>query len=169
MSFSAMRTGFTLLELLVVAALLTVAVGVATLNLHGMSDQARLQAAATQVGAVYRLAVCEAARSDRPRVLQFDRCACMVGKPAHREGVWIWSFAPRIELVSKVRILKVSTWDAANATAAVEPPWNVIIAPGLSTTDLYLELMLDNGSRGAASLDGITGAAKLRLLHDERE
>ena len=167
MSPTKRRTGFTLVELMAVATLLAMAVGVAALNVQGMSQQAQLQVAASQVGAVYRLATCEAARSGRPQILTFDRHGCAVKKPVYREGRWTWSLAPRFELVSKVRIVKALACGFEDKRAA-GPPWEVAITPGALNSDLCLELALSNGVRGTVKLDGITGMTQVRLSHDER-
>jgi type II secretion system protein H len=161
------RTGFTLLELMLVAALLAIAVGVATLNVHGMTDQARLQVTASQIGAVYRLAMCEAARSGRPRVLTFDRHGCAVKKPVYNEGQWAWSLAPQFELVSGVSVVKVLECGSEHKHTT-RSPRDVVITPGALNSDRCLELRLDSGSRGTVKLDGMTGMTQVRLVHDER-
>jgi len=158
------RTAFTLVELMVVATLLALAVGVATVNFHGMSDAARLSAAATQIGSLYRVASSSAKRSGLPRMLRFGSHECLLAQSVRQEGEWTWSEGAAIALVSRVGIVDVRSGTPDEKTTSDGPPWLVMLTPGGIQNDLVLFLALPSGARGRLQVDGYTGFEELRLL-----
>lgn len=63
--------GFTLVELLAVVVILAVTTAVVTVRLDGFTARGRLNSAARQIGAIYRLARAQALASGRPALLEY--------------------------------------------------------------------------------------------------
>ena len=157
---------FTLLEMTAVVTLLAIAVGIATMRVSGTADHARLEAAATQIGSVYRLTVCQAARSGRPRILSLDPHGCIVKEPVYRDGNWLWSPAPRIEWTGGVALANVYPFDGNNVPSQAAVPWEIIISPGAIDAAYGVVLKLPSGSEATYLLDGVIGVS---TLHTEKE
>ena len=164
MSRAARRAAFTLLELVAVITLLALTVGVSTIGLAGLSDEGKLEAAASQIGAVVRIASCAATRSGKPRMLQFDHRGYVVKKPVRRDGQWAWSSAPRTDLVSRVRITNVFPSSEGPDTRRSGPPWMMVVHPGALHCRRGFQLELANGKQGIVGIDGLTAIARIELV-----
>lgn len=103
------RSSFTLIELVVVLALLSTALSLVVFRLDGFSDAGRLRSAAAQLAAWVRLAQSEAAAAGVPRLLRFeqDSSRLVLHKPALRYGAWNWDEGASFELGDGVRIQRV--------------------------------------------------------------
>jgi len=119
----------TLLELMAVITLLSLGVGLTTLNTRGASDMSRLRAAALQIGAVYRLAALEATRSGMPRALLLEPTQIAVKKPAHLDGAWRWSVSPPVALVRKVRIVDAYPAGGVPGRLGAQMGWEIAVEP----------------------------------------
>ena len=155
-------SSFTLLELIVVVTLLTIAVGFATVNLRGFSDRARLHAAATQIGSFYRVARLSALRSGMPCVLRFNRRECTLATPNEQEGQWVWSDESQITLVGKVGIVDVQTTWLEDEREAGDSPWRVMLIPGDMNRDFQVSIVTSSGVRASVYVDGYTGAEEVQ-------
>lgn len=156
MPAKAKHRGFTLLELMAVVTLLTVALGVVLLSTAGLTDRARLRAAAAQIGTIYRLALLHARESGMPRLLQFGRRGCTVSKPEFREEQWQWSSGASMVLAEKVSIRRVWPLGGAGRLPA-GGPWSIVVAPNTVTPGYRFELQLENELIGLVTIDGYTG------------
>ena len=85
------RRGFTLVELLVVITLMSVAVGTVIFRLDNLTARGRLQSAAASLQASLRLAQMEAKTSSMPRKLSFvpDR-RLLLRTPKRSADGWSW-------------------------------------------------------------------------------
>ncbi len=85
-------SGFTLLELLAVITLMSLAVGITVLRMDGFTDQSRLQSAASQLASLVRLAQAQARTSGVPRLIEYKIDADRLGMhiPRHANDGWQW-------------------------------------------------------------------------------
>jgi len=157
----------TLIELMAVVTLIALAVGMVILSVNGLSENARLQAAATQIGALYRIALCEAMRTGQPRILAVDRTYCSVQKPTYEDAGWRWSTGPSIRLASGVRVSKVQPDGGSPGNRSGTGPSYVAVRPSLSNVDLRVELSTSAGRRATAVIDAVTGSAQVTVDSDE--
>jgi prepilin-type N-terminal cleavage/methylation domain-containing protein len=153
------RTGLTLIELMAVVTLLAVAVGVATLNMHGISEEARLLAAAEQIASCCRLAAIEADRTGRPHVMVLNEGRCAMKRPRLVDGSWRWEMAGEFELGSKVRILPGQSPELA--TDSTSGRWQFPVPPG-DPGSLMVRLRLESGAAAAADIRCSLGTVQLR-------
>jgi len=135
---------FTLVELTVVMVLMTLAIGLATLGMRGLSDRGRIDAAAAQLGSAMRLAEIQSARSGVPQVLAFDSHGWTLRQPQWRDDRWAWSESSRLELVRKVAVRRIFMGGVADS-AHVDAPWLVTITPGARDTNVVFEVQLASG------------------------
>jgi type II secretion system protein H len=100
---------FTLVELVVVLALMSTALGLVVLRLDGFSDRSRLRSAAGQLAAWVRLAQTEAKVSGAPRLIEYDpdNGRVTLHKPRAQKGVWAWDDGVKYDTGTAVRIDKV--------------------------------------------------------------
>lgn len=87
-----MRAAFTLVELLVVVTLMTLAVGLTVFRLDSLSENGRLQSATRQAESILRFSACQARTTGEPRLVVFDRESdrFRLKAPAQEEGRWHW-------------------------------------------------------------------------------
>ena len=106
---STQRPCFTLLELLVVMALMSVAVGLVVFRLDGLTENGRLQSAAYQFASIVRLAENEARLSGTPRLLEYalDQDGVRLRKPREVEGVWEWDPGTEFQTATGVAVKDV--------------------------------------------------------------
>lgn len=161
------RRGFTLLELLVVLTLMTVTIGIATISVGGMTDQARIYAAATRIGTAYRLAAFDSARSGLPHMLQLDRKNCRVAQPVWREEAWSWSSGPSFEMPGKVRLVGVKRTATTDEELMIEPPWQIAVPPGVRNVPYAFVLRVGNRVQGLAVIDALTGTPTVRMVNSD--
>lgn len=100
------RASFTLLELLAVVTLMSVAVGFATLRLDGLGDTGRLRGAAGQIASILRLTQAVARTSGEPRLVEYvqDDASLIVHAPTRTDDSWQWSTGQPYPLAGGVRI-----------------------------------------------------------------
>ena len=103
------RASFTLLELLVVVTLMSVAVGMVVFRLDGVSDTTRLRSSATQIGSLLRLTQIQARTSGSPRLFEYvtDRDRVVVRAPQTQEDGWRWDEGLEYSIGTGVRIRRV--------------------------------------------------------------
>lgn len=104
------QTGFTLVELLVVITLMSLAVGMTVFRLDGVSAHGRLRSTATQLAAVLHLARTEAQASGTPRLLEYqpDARQVVARRPTVQDGTWEWGTGIHYELSTRVPIVRVT-------------------------------------------------------------
>ncbi len=157
------RSAFTLIELVVVVTLITMAIGWATVDLQGVSERTRLRAAATQIGAVHRMAVMAASTSSLPRRMRWDSRSCTVAKPVFKEGAWVWGSPVKFELVIRVRIRSVGP-NAGRGTALPSgPPWEFVVAPGDTSMNYVFAIETTHALRGTVRVDSYRGTESFQL------
>lgn len=100
---------FTLIELMVVAVLMTLASGILVTHLDDFTDRGRLRAAASQTAAVLHLATTRAKASGVPVRVTYDINGDRVrmAKPVLRDGRWIWDEQLEWSTATGVRIDRV--------------------------------------------------------------
>lgn len=157
------RISFTLIELMVVVTLITIAIGWATVDLQGVSERTRLRAAATQIGAVHRMAAMAASTSSLPRRMRWDSRSCRVAKPVFKNGEWAWGSEVRFDLVDRVRIRSVGAKPQRKAKTPTGPPWEFVIAPGDTSMTYDFALATTRGVGGAVRVDMFRGVESLQL------
>ncbi len=156
----------TLIELMAVVTLLALAVGVTTVQAHGVSERAQLRSAATQIESVYRLALTEAVRSGKPRRLVFQQHSVAVHKPMLVEGVWTWSRGSRFRLVRKVRIVSVMPWPSDARIVSSDDAWPVLLRSGSKMQMYRVELALGRDYRASLYMDGYGSRLELSAAED---
>lgn len=147
------RPAMTIVELMVVITILALAVGVLTVNVHGVSDSVRLRSAADQIASIYNLALASAARTGLPHVMQFDSTGCVIQAPRKSDGRWTWHDTADLRLIEGVQIIR-----SVNANepgdARQEPPWRVAVNRGSDALSVSLELATDRNARGTLHIEG---------------
>ncbi len=100
---------FTLVELVVVLALMSTALGLVVLRLDGFSDHGRLRSTAGQLAAWIRLAQTEAKVSGVPRLIEYDfeEGRVTLHKPRIQKGAWAWDDGVKYDTGTAVRIERV--------------------------------------------------------------
>lgn len=161
------RQAFTLLELVTVVTLITIAIGWATVDLQGVSERTRLRTAATQIGAVHRMAVMAAATSSMPRQVRWDSRSCTVAKPVFKEGAWGWGSQVKFDLVNRVRIRSVGPSPRREAAVATGPPWEFVVAPGDTSMTYEFVLETTHAVRGTVRVDSFRGTESFQLERAE--
>jgi prepilin-type N-terminal cleavage/methylation domain-containing protein len=151
-----MRRGYSLLELLAVVTLIGLLVGVSTLNMHCVSDEARLAAAADQLATAFRLAVQEASRTGRPHLFVVRQGRCVIQRPAWSSDKWGWKTGAEFRLPSKVSVQSAD--DAGEQGGEYE--FRMPIAPDSWTQSVRLRLQLDGGAEGVFEIQAATGTAR---------
>ena len=157
------RPAFTLLELVVVVTLITMAIGWATVDLQGVSERTRLRAAATQIGAVHRMAVMAASTSSMPRKIRWDSRSCTIAKPVFKEGQWVWGSDVKFDLVNRVRIRSVRPNPRLDAASLTGPPWEFVVAPGEMSMTYDFALETTHAVRGTVRVDSFRGTELFQL------
>lgn len=119
-------SAFTLVELLVVVTLMTIAVGMAALRLDGLTASGRLQSAGAQIGALVRLTQSHAQTSGTPRMVEYlihqDRV--VVRSAIEQHGTWAWDEGREYNTGTKVSIERVlvegeQDWDGSSSRCAI--------------------------------------------------
>ncbi len=154
---------FTLLELMAVVTVITVAIGYATVNLHGLSDQARLRSVSTQIGACYRLAALTADRTGLPTKMRLTDGACTLLKPVKNERKWSWSKGAAFRLDNRIGIGSIKAiGERARSNKSYEES-GIVVSPGALGMGYAIALSSRNGARGRLIIDGLTGVERLRF------
>ncbi|MEK6674128.1 MAG: prepilin-type N-terminal cleavage/methylation domain-containing protein, partial [Planctomycetota bacterium] len=100
---------FTLVELLVVITLMSLAVGVAVFRMDGFSDSANLRSAANQLASWVRLTQTQARTSGQPRLLEYGpkSCTLRVQRPYEQDGAWSWQEGAEFSVNPAVHLRRV--------------------------------------------------------------
>jgi prepilin-type N-terminal cleavage/methylation domain-containing protein len=157
---------FTLLELMVVLALMALTVGVTTVGMAGASDEARLLSAFDRIFASHHLARCEAAYSGRPRLLQIEATSVTVRKPIIEEGRFVWSTPPGISVGSGVRVLKVALSNSRTRYKTAGP-WSLVVSPGSDVAAYSLTIELGTRLRASSLLGAEAYNVSFEKVNDE--
>lgn len=161
------RPAFTLIELVVVVTLITIAIGWATVDLQGVSERIRLRAAATQIGAIHRMAVMAASTSSLPRQVRWDARSCTVAKPVFKEGAWVWGSPVKFDLVNRVRIRSVGPSPRRDTAPPSGPPWEFVVAPGDTSMTYDFSIETTRAVRGTVRVDSFRGTESFQLERAE--
>jgi len=155
---SAAPRAFTLLELLVVVALLGLAAAALTVQLSGLTERARLRAAALDIEQTLRLARHQAAKTRQPVWLQFTR-----GTGRYRL-VWAGAMAPTPggwRVLEHVTLAGAEVPGTSPAAAGLRPvqrdeTFTLRLSPSGTTLPFALELHAGQ-LRRVVWTDGISG------------
>ena len=152
-----MRRAYSLLELMAVVAVIALCVGIGVVNMQGVSDAGKLQAAADQIAAAYRLALVESTRSGRPIQLAMTRTSCAIRKPILSDGEWQWAAGAKFDVPDSLVIARVDS-TALNDRELVR---QVCITPDNWAQQVEVELQAVSGSRLVARIgaNGISPSA----------
>lgn len=103
------RLSFTLIELVVVMALMSTALGLVVFRLDGFTETGRVRSAGAQLAAWVQLSQSEAVVSGVPRLLRYDldTSRLVLHKPASRNGSWSWDDGAAFEVGGGVQIQRV--------------------------------------------------------------
>ncbi len=149
---------FTLIELMVVATLLAIAVASVALHSGDITTRGRLRAAAGQLASAHRLARIEAIASGRPRRLAFEAGRIVLQEPVLEARRWQWSDGRFLVLPRRVQIrLLPDTERTASITVRGDG----------NSPDYTCVLTLDE-ARMAVAVEGLTGAVSLLLEEDSQ-
>ena len=100
---------FTLLELLVVITLMSIALGMTVFRFAGLTDASRLRSAAAQFEAVLRNAQSAARLSGTPRLIEYttDGDHVIVRAPQVSDDTWMWNDGTTYDTATRVKIVRV--------------------------------------------------------------
>ncbi len=142
---------FTLIELMVVATLLAIAVASVALHAGDITTRGRLRAAASQLASAHRLARIEAIGSGRPRRLVFEAAWIVLQEPVLEARRWQWSDRRFLVLPRRVQIqlLPETRTDSS------------ITIRGDGNAPDYKCVLTLNEARMAVAVEGLTGAVSL--------
>jgi len=100
------RAAFTLVELLLVIALLGLTVSMAVFRMDGLTAQGRLSAAAGQIASLVRLTQTQARLSGKPRRVDYTRNdhRLVVREPRKNGSSWRWDSGKEFHLANEVFI-----------------------------------------------------------------
>lgn len=127
--------GFTLIELMVVTALMSIAVSMAVFRLDGLSDSGRLRSTASQLASVVRQAQMQACTSGSPRLIEYavDGARITLHSPKQSEGSWRWDSGLEYTVLGGVRIDRIlvegSDGDVSSRGGTEEDVLNIRIGP----------------------------------------
>ena len=149
---------FTLIELVVVAAVMALAVGLAAVRLDGVSQRGRLQAAVRQVAAIHSLAQLEAVSSGQPRsvVYQIGAGHGTILRPELVAGEWAWQAGAPMALGHRVTVAGVAMEGPAHVASALNETCSLRLrSDGCSAS--YVVIVTTGAQPAAAVIDGVTG------------
>ena len=142
---------FTLIELMVVATLLAIAVASVALHAGDITTRGRLRAAAGQLANVHRLARIEAIGSGRPRRLVFGAARIVLQEPVLDSRRWQWSDGRFLVLPRRVQIQLLSETKGSTS---------ITVRGDGNSPDYTCVLTLDE-ARMAVAVEGLTGGISL--------
>jgi type II secretion system protein H len=160
--------GFTLIELMLVAALLAILVGLTVVRLEGVSETGRLRAAARQVGAVYRTARIAALTDGRPRLVSYTNSAeqgtrLRIQCPRVDSATLQWQAGEGFRLAGEIRVSRIvqdgELGDTHGKTTVL------ISSDGVASSHVVV-LALGGKPRAAVAIDGVTGEDRFVLIED---
>ena len=161
------RRCLTLIELMVVVTLMSIAVGTATVNLHGLSRTGRLRAAGTQIATLWQLGSQSATASGMPQLLEIDKRRCRLRMPRYIESQWAWGDPIDRILVGRARIESVLVNGTVRQADNEDGRWRIALPPDGSATTYGFVLALPCGLRGRLQIDGVTGADSFELAGED--
>ena len=162
------RLAFTLIELMVVVAVMVTAIGIVTVGTHGLSARAAFGAAATQIGAVYRTGLVRATRSGRSHALKLAGRRCVLAEPVERDGEWGWRSITQVDLVDGVRITGVTIAGADQVDTDPTAPQQIMITPNDTSANHEVRLRNRAQMRACVVIDGYTGIERLEYADQEQ-
>jgi Tfp pilus assembly protein FimT len=151
-------TTFTLIELMAVLVLMSLAVGMTIIGFDGVTQRTRLRSALGHVASIDGLARTQAVCDGRPRLLQFergtDRCVLKWPEPTSRQ--WNWSPGAPLTVGKRASIQRVVTEETPKLGGDL--PSIRIRSDGTSAA--YAIVVRVGDEAAAIVIDGITGAAR---------
>lgn len=154
------KTGFTMIEMMAVVVIMAIAVGAATLEVHGVADQVRIRMAADQVQSIYRLALADATRSGLPRTLVFEKHGCAIRMPKLVEGQWRSVKSATFALANGVELTGIYDQENRPVTPSDDPPWTITASPSILDRTYVIGLACGKSVRGLLTLDGYVSSWK---------
>lgn len=142
---------FTLIELMVVATLLAIAVASVALHAGDITTRGRLRAAAGQLANAHRLARIEAIGSGRPRLLVFEAARIVLQEPVLESRRWQWADGRFLNLPRRVQIQLLPGTERAGS---------ITVRGDGNAPDYTCVLTLDEAHL-AVAVEGLTGAVSL--------
>jgi len=105
----AIRSSFTLIELVVVLALMSTAFGLVVFRLDGFTEVGRLRSAGGQLAAWVGLAQSEAVVSGVPRLVRYDldTARLVIHSPTSRVASWSWDEGAPFDIGGGVHVQRV--------------------------------------------------------------
>lgn len=167
------RHAFTLVELMAVTVLLSLAVGMVTISLNGVTRKGRLTAAMRQVASFDQAARVQALAEGRPRRLELKRDSghLRVSKQVSANGRWGWSNASTLRLVHGPHVQKVVIVEQSNLTHSSSELWRIRIRSDGTSVSYAVQLGLtdDSDATPAIAVDGISGESRVVWDHHQIE
>ena len=157
-----LRVGFTLVELVVVVALMAVAVGMVVVRLDGLTDRGRLRAACARVAAIDSLARTQALASGQPRCIAYrtDEAHAAVRRPKIEGRRLTWIEGEPLQLGHHASVEAVAIEGVA-ATATPSDKDCVVRIRSDGSSASYVVVVTTGGHRWAAVVvDGVTGRCR---------
>lgn len=149
------RAGVTLLELLIVAALIGLLVGLTFPSVSSGLDSIRLTAAADQIVGLLNLSVTRAERLQESVLVEIYLAE------GRLEAVGLRSrWTHQVELPSGIRIARVLPEATVDEDSERQRNRQLVIYPGGATPAVELELVNGRGQTRRVRLDPITGLAQ---------
>ena len=156
----ATRGAFTLIELVVVIALMAAAVGVAVVRLDGLTQRGRLRAGLRQIAAVHSLARWQAITSGQARSIVYQRGAnsCTLQRPGIGSGRWTWVGSVPTVLGHRVTVERVSVEGYSGGSPADDDEVHrVTVRPDGSCASYVVVVSAGDNRYAAAAIEGLTG------------
>ncbi|MCP4589433.1 MAG: hypothetical protein GY842_01685 [bacterium] len=155
------RPSFTLVELLVVLVLMSMAVGLSVAGLDGVSQCGRLSSALGQIAALDALARTQASCDGQPRWLGLVKGTghCTLRHPELIDGQWRWSSSAPLIIGDGVTVRGLVVEGGASSRALPDgEPGVRIRADGTSETYAVVVGAGDNGA--AVVINGLDGSSR---------
>ena len=155
----ATRGAFTLIELVVVIALMAAAVGVAVVRLDGLTQRGRLRAGLRQIAAVHSLARWQAITSGQARSIVYQRGAnsCTLQRPGIGSGRWTWVGSVPTVLGHRVTVERIAVEGCPGGSPADDELHRVTVRPDGSCASYVVVVSAGDNRYAAAVIEGLTG------------
>ncbi len=145
--------GITLIELLAVVTLLSLAVGALTVGMDGFTEEGRLRAAANQIVTLHQTARLEAVSGGSPRQLVFeqDGRTIRIERPDVIGRRWQWVLDREAQLSAQVTLGRVTI---ANSD---DTEYREVRIHADGTSPKYMVELKTGKMRAFVTIDGING------------
>ncbi|MCO6437965.1 MAG: prepilin-type N-terminal cleavage/methylation domain-containing protein [Phycisphaerae bacterium] len=149
------QRGFTLLEMLVVTALVAAAIGMSTLGMAGLSAESRLRSAGDQLATTYSLAQTLATRTGLVVRMECSGTVCRLRQLQRLETGWEWSEGQEFSFPAGTRVTAWGAWQNNGSTFTA--PSCVPVSPGYVGEAYSGVLQGPGGLIANVTINGMTG------------